>query len=69
MDILEALKQFKEAYNTINELWGNNPLRDLNELNAIELYPFKKSFDEIDVNTWINETITELKEIKKNDSK
>ena len=57
-ELINALQEFKNAYNNLLNQWFKN---DLNETESIKLYPFNKSFDELEINEWIDSTITELK--------
>jgi hypothetical protein len=53
---IRALTSFKNAYNQLlNADWDI-----LNELEANELYPFKESFDEINIVEWVLNAIKEI---------
>lgn len=58
-ELINALQEFKNAYNNLLDQWLKNDV--LNETESIKLYPFNKSFDELKINEWIDNTITELK--------
>lgn len=55
---IKTLENFKKAY---LELIDEFEKANLNELDSIRFYPFQRSFDEYDVQKWIDETIKELK--------
>lgn len=58
-DQINALHDFKRAYNRLMFFWdwrGSN----MNDLNAIRHYPFHKSLDELDVNSWVDAMVYEL---------
>lgn len=57
-ELINALQEFKNAYNNLLDQWLKNDV--LNETESIKLYPFNKSFDELEINEWIDNTITEL---------
>jgi hypothetical protein len=59
LKMIEALKKLKEAYYEVLIEWGKT---DLNETKSIKKYPFEKSFDELGLVEWIEETIEELGE-------
>lgn len=59
-ELIEALREFSNAYNRLLTVWTDTTLFDLNRLVAIKFYPFHKSFDELDVNGWVDDTIMEL---------
>lgn len=50
-----ALKKFKEAYFELLDAFD-----PLNNTEAISLYPFEQSFDELDIATWTDESVREL---------
>lgn len=54
--LINALKAFNEAYNNLNKEWDNAEATD--KLSAC--YPFESSFDEYDVNLWVDRAIEEL---------
>lgn len=45
---LKAILQFKAAWKELNENWSTN---------LDEHYPFDESFDEIDIDKWLNASI------------
>ena len=57
-ELINALQEFKNAYNNLLDQWFKNDV--LNETESIKLYPFNNSFDELEINKWIDSTITEL---------
>lgn len=57
-ELINALQEFKNAYNNLLDQWLKNDV--LNETESIKLYPFNNSFDELEINEWIDRTITEL---------
>ena len=57
-ELINALQEFKNAYNNLLDQWLKNDV--LNEAESIKLYPFNNSFDELEINEWIDRTITEL---------
>ena len=57
-ELINALQEFKNAYNNLLDQWLKNDV--LNETESIKLYPFNNSFDELEINKWIDSTITEL---------
>lgn len=57
MKMIKALKNLKRAYYEVLEAWEET---DLNETKSIKKYPFKRSFDELGLVEWIEETIKEL---------
>lgn len=60
-ELINALQEFKNAYNNLLNQWLKNDV--LNETESIKLYPFNVSFDELKINEWIDSTITELTEL------
>lgn len=58
--LLSALLAFENAYMNLNNAWDSVGDATLNELEAIALYPFSKSFDELQISEWIDATIKEL---------
>lgn len=58
-EMIDALKRFRDAYHSLLDVWMSGDC-DLNELNAISKYPFDKSFDELDIDSWIDVTLKEL---------
>lgn len=56
--LITALRLLKEAHEQITEIWCSEV--DLNETRAIMHYPYSKSFDELNVPMWCEETIKEL---------
>lgn len=63
---INALIAFKRAYNQLLFHWDGKPYREadginLNDTKAIDLYPFHRSFDELDVVDWCMRTVEELK--------
>ena len=57
-DIIKALEYFRDAYLNLLGAWQDNDI--LNDLDSVKLYPFENSFDELDVCTWVEESIDEL---------
>lgn len=57
--MIKQLEEFQRAYNELLEEWNKNDI--LNDLKSIELYPFNKSFEELNINEWIEKSIEELK--------
>ena len=57
--MIEALKNLKRAYYEVLKAWEKT---DLNKTESIKKYPFEKSFDELGLVEWIEETIKELGE-------
>lgn len=57
-ELINALQEFKNAYNNLLDQWLKNDV--LNETESIKLYPFNNSFDELEINEWIDRTITDL---------
>lgn len=57
MKMIKALKNLKRAYYEVLEAWEET---DLNDTESIKKYPFEKSFNELDLVEWIEETIKEL---------
>lgn len=57
MKMIKALKNLKRAYYEVLEAWEET---DLNETKSIRKYPFERSFNELDLIEWIEETIKEL---------
>ena len=55
--MIKALNKLKEAYYEVLNEWENT---DLNETKSISKYPFERSFDELGLVEWIEETIKEL---------
>jgi hypothetical protein len=62
-EIIKSLDSFKRAYNHLLDGWclSENLDLDFNMLEAIKSYPFERSFDEYDVDKWIDEMVAELK--------
>ena len=60
MRMINALNKLKEAYYEGLEAWETEI--DLNETESIKKYPFEKSFDELGLVEWIEETIEELEQ-------
>lgn len=58
-EMIDALNRFCEAYHNLLDVWAGSDC-DLNELKSIDKYPFDKSFDELDIDPWIDATIKEL---------
>ena len=54
----DALRQFQDAYNNLLDEFDKDEM--LNTLDSVGLYPFSKSFDELNVNLWVEESIAEL---------
>lgn len=56
-----ALREFKESYDDISKLWSEDHVHDL-DLNDIltDEYPFELSFDEININDWVESSITNI---------
>lgn len=59
MKMVKALNKLKEAYYEVLNEWEKT---DLNKTESIKKYPFEKSFDELGLVEWIEETIEELGE-------
>ena len=61
-EVITKLINFKKSYNELLDGWCLTPDIDLdfNMLEAIESYPFEKSFDEYDIDGWIDEMVREL---------
>jgi hypothetical protein len=55
---INALETFMTAAYDLLEEWGY----DLDETDALEIYPFEKPFDEVvfDIISWVNVTVEEL---------
>ena len=62
MEAWGALIEMKRAYNNLLDVWHQSEV-DLNDLKANSLYPFDKSFDELEVNEWLTAAISELREM------
>jgi len=60
MKMIKALNKLKESYYEVLEAWETET--DLNKTESIKKYPFEKSFDELGLVDWIEETIEELGE-------
>lgn len=58
---IRVLENFRNAYRQLMYSWDEYG-RNLNDTDAIEEYPFHKSFDELEVCRWVNRTIRELKD-------
>jgi tRNA A37 threonylcarbamoyladenosine biosynthesis protein TsaE len=56
-EMITALTNFRDAYRKLLDAWE---LYDLNDTEAIQKYPFEKSFDELTIVEWCNETINEI---------
>ncbi len=56
-EIITALIDFRDAYRRLLDAWESY---DLNGTEAIQKYPFEKSFDELAIVEWCNETIDEI---------
>jgi|SRR5690606_740749 len=56
-EMITALTNFRDAYKKLLDIWN---LYDLNSTEAIQKYPFEKSFDELTIVEWCNETINEI---------
>ena len=56
-EMLTALKELKDAYYKVCELWYNST--NLDELDNSS-YPFDKSFDEIGLADWVNSLLKQL---------
>ena len=64
MQLLEAwgaLISMRKAYNDLLDVWHQDDV-DLNDLEANKLYPFEQSFDELEINEWLDAAISELRE-------
>ena len=59
--VKDNLLKFKEAYDNINGIWqeDHNYNLDLNEYLTDE-YPFDVSFDELDINSWVDSSISNI---------
>jgi AICAR transformylase/IMP cyclohydrolase PurH len=62
MEAWSALIIMKKAYNDLLDVWHQDEI-DLNDLKANNLYPFEQSFDEIEINEWLDAAISELREM------
>lgn len=62
LEMIEALRQFAEAHKKIVELWNGDEAVELNDTNAIDLYPFEQSFDDYAISDWVETTIEELED-------
>lgn len=60
VELIRALRHFKESYNELNKTWTTHTTDDLDDTEAIRFYPFHQSFDVLSVNKWIDETFEEL---------
>lgn len=59
-EMIKALENFRDAYKQLLDAWE---LIDLNNTEAIQKYPFEKSFDElVTIIEWCDATISELKQ-------
>lgn len=58
LNLTEALQQYKEAYSSLLHAWSEEEV--LNDLEAISLYPFESSFDELNIHEWVEESLPEL---------
>ena len=56
-EMIAALANFRDAYKQLLNAWE---LYDINNTTSIQKYPFEKSFDELTIVEWCNETIDEL---------
>lgn len=56
-EMITALTNFRDAYIKLLDAWN---LYDINGTEAIQKYPFEKSFDELTIVEWCNETINEI---------
>lgn len=55
---IKCLKDYKKAHFNLLEVFYSNEI--LNLCDSLKYYPFNQSFDDIDVDTWIDETIAEI---------
>lgn len=61
--LIYALQQFNYGYRNLLEEWSLSDIMD--ETENIDLYPFQRSFDELEIPEWVVKTITELNELYK----
>jgi hypothetical protein len=61
-EAIKIMENFRLAFLEMSELIDK---LDINELHSVDHYPFKECFRDItiEVDTWLNKTIEELKEI------
>ena len=59
-EMRSALAGFYDAYVTLRDEWLRYDGFELNETESIKLYPFNKSFDELEVVAWVEATLDEL---------
>ena len=59
-EMIKALEKLNEAFREVNEKW--DMCDEMHDTEAISIYPFGKSFDELacDVSSWVEDTIEEL---------
>lgn len=62
-EVINKLDGFKRAYNGLLNAWCLTQSMDIdfNMLEAINSYPFEKSFDEYNVDDWVDEMVRELR--------
>jgi hypothetical protein len=60
------LKDFVEAYEALLNVWDHDTRYgiDLNEWLGDDLYPFDKSFDELNINQWFKNFLNKIQNIK-----
>lgn len=58
--MIAALRDFKKSYQKLNQLWQEDTEFDLNDTEAIDRYPFERSFDELCIIEWCEESIAEI---------
>jgi hypothetical protein len=57
-EMIDALRLFKQAHSKIIDLWYDGV--DLNDTESLIHYPFDRSFDELSIPEWVNNTVNEL---------
>lgn len=58
---IRALQDFKDAYFKLLYIWYSNDILDHTE--SLGLYPFHRSFDELNVAEWVDATIEEIRDL------
>ena len=58
--LIFALWQFKYAYRQLANTWQEAYYIDLGKRKANECYPFDASFDELEVEGWVDKLVDEL---------
>lgn len=59
--MITALRNFNKAYDELLSEWQST---DLNATDSISYFPFAANFDELDIFTWVEETVSELQHLK-----